>query len=504
MKRLTFALLCATAARAEEAEEAGGPPQHPRTRALAAEQVLSENDLYGGAVEAELEAAPLDFTVPTLLNGVEMDGLADFHLELQLRYAAANVLGGRNAGEFVPYQKVHVTIVNTTTASADDTIEMDLVPHAGHAEGWHYASNVLLPPGDSEADPFEDAYRVTVTLAPAMTIATHADASPPSGLFARVEPLVLFDRDVAFGGILQMPVGDVEEQLDRVAAYADILAALDANDFSGAAASFEASLAGMFEGRMDVAGYDAARGITEAQLADLSTNVESALAQTGPAPDCLTGGAVVASECKEWIKKGIERAFYLSILHEIDEARRAIAEGALDAVEGAAHKWDEAWAYFRALEATAGKRQTNCDDGRFGAGIACGMEAAIEAALLSGANAILIGGGAGFDAARAVVERELLQVEYLAVVHEIIAMREKILVADDAGYNKARVEARAFYRTIAYLFAADDDAVLIQAFEERDSTTFAQGDAVTLVESLNATMNGLLQADELAQTEVIP
>ena len=128
------------------------------------------------------------------------------------------------------------------------------------------------------------------------------------------------------------------------------------------------------------------------------------------------------------------------------------------------------------------------------------MEAAIEAALLSGANAILIGGGAGFDAARAVVERELLQVEYLAVVHEIIAMREKILVADDAGYNKARVEARAFYRTIAYLFAADD-AVLIQAFG-RDSTTFAQGDAVTLIEPERDDERPA-QADELAQT-VIP
>lgn len=483
---------------------AGDPPQHPRTRALAAEQVIAELELYGGAVEAEIEAAPVDYTVPAVLNGVPMDGLADIHLELQLRYAAAGVLSSRNAGEFVPHQKIGVTIVNTTTSSADTTIELDLLPHVGRAEGWHYASNVLLPPGDSEDDPFNDTYRVTMTVEPAIQVAVHGDAQPASGLFRREGPLTIFDADVVFGGITVMPVGDVQEQLDRVQAYLDIRTALDASDFATAASLFESVLEGMVESRMDPAGYDAARGITDAELADLLTNIEEALGQTGPEPDCFVDGAAVASECKEWIKKGIERAFYLSILHEIDEALLAIAAGELDAVEGAAHKWDEAWAYYQALKPTVGGRQGNCDSGRFGAGIVCGMDAAIEQAALEGANALLTGGGAGFESARAEFERKLLQIEYLSAVHEIIAMREKVIAADDAGFNKARTEARAFYRTIAHLFSSANDATLTAAFVDRDMASFEQGDAVDLVEIVNQTMNGLLSADELAATEVIP
>lgn len=497
MKRIAIALLSMTAVAQE-------PPQHTRTHALAAEQHLGEVELDSGAVSAEIEAAPVDYTVPAVLNGVPLEGLADVHLEVQLRYTAAGVLGSRAAGEFVPHQKVHVTIVNTTTSSEETTSEFDLLPHVGRDEGWHYASNVLLPPGDSEDDPFSDTYHVTVAIEPAIVVATHADASPPSGLFLREAPLVIFDADVVFGGISVMPVGDVTEQLDRVQAYLDIRTALDASDFATVVSLFDTGLKGMVESRMNLEGYDTVRGITDAQLADLLTNVSAAIDQTGPTPDCFFEGEVVTSECKEWIKKGIERAFYLSMLHEIDEALEAIEAGAFDAVEGAAHKWDEAWAYFQALKPTVASRQANCDSGRFGTEIVCDMDAAMEQAALDGTNALLTEGGAGFEDARAEFERKLLQIETLSLVHEIIAMREKVVAVDDAGFNKARTEARAFYRTISYLFSSRDDATFTAALEDRDSASFLQDEAVALVELVNETMSDLLASDEQVATEVIP
>ncbi len=479
------------------------PPRHPRARALGAEQEIAGVTLLGGAIEAEVEAAEVAFTSTTFLNGAPQDGLADLHFEVQLRYAASRVLGGRNVGEFVPYQKVHVRIENTTTASEERLLEMDLAPHVGHGEGWHYASNVLLPPGDDDVDPFNDIYRVTVSIETGVPVMLHADSMPASRLFTAGEQTIVFDDDVVFGGITQLPVGEVPDPLARVQAYADLKAALDAGDYDLAASIFDEVLRAPFESRMDPAGYDASRGLDADELSDLLANVDSALAQEAVDMDCLVDGEVVLPECEEWIDKGTARFFYLAILHELDEATLDVAAGALDAVEGAAHKWDEAWAYHQALVALEGKRQDNCDAGRFGAGVDCGMSEAIETALLEGSEALLANGGVGFESARAVVEEKILQTFYLAVVHEIIGMREKVLAADEAGFNKARVEGRGFYRTIAHLVSAANDAILDAALEDREPD-LSQEEAMDLVRRLSDSMAGVLDPGELADQEVVP
>ncbi|MBI2896871.1 MAG: iron transporter [Deltaproteobacteria bacterium] len=502
MKRTTRTLAALMLTGLPAVAAGADPPRHPRARPLGAEQRIAETTLLGGAVEAEVEAAEVAFTTPTFWNGAPQDGLADVHFEVQLRYAATRVLGGRNAGEFVPYQKVHVRIENTTTASEENVLEMDLAPHVGHGEGWHYASNVLLPPGDDEVDPFNDVYRVTVTIELGLPVMLHVDSMPASRLFQEGQPTVVFDGDVVFGGISGLPVGDVTAQLERVQAYADMKAALDAGDLDGALEAFESTLEEPFGDRMDPAGYDASRGLDSHELADLLPNVVDALVQEEVGPDCLVDSEVVSAECEEWIEKGTARFFYLSVLHEIDECLGDVAEGDLDAVDGAAHKWDEAWAYSQALGELVSKRETNCDAGRFGAAIDCAIGEDLARALLDGASALVVSGGVGLDTAIAGVERRLVQIFYLGVVHEIIAMREKVLAADDAGYNKARVEARAFYRTIAHLVGAADDAVLDAAFEDREPD-LGRDEAVELVQSVGGALDDVLLPADLADPEVM-
>ena len=129
-------------------------PKHPRAPEFPAELVLDEVELFGGAIHAVVEVANVDVLTPGYLNGRTANGLADIHFEVQLRAAKDNVLGARVAGEFIPYQNIRVRIENVSTPSSE-VLEFRLAPHLGRFEGWHYASNVILPPSNTTGKPIQ-------------------------------------------------------------------------------------------------------------------------------------------------------------------------------------------------------------------------------------------------------------------------------------------------------------------------------------------------------------
>jgi uncharacterized protein involved in high-affinity Fe2+ transport len=170
---------CAGGGELEDSSAEGDPASISDLPAQFREVLLMEEEIADGAVLAVIEVAPPDQIENVSQPSIPKDD-AQLHFEAQLRYTG-QVLGGRVAGEFVPYLMVQLTIVNDATGERLDT---RLRPHVGVAEGWHYASNLILP-GDSPT------YSTTVTiegpipfdgLAPAEsidgTIVTRNDLAP--------------------------------------------------------------------------------------------------------------------------------------------------------------------------------------------------------------------------------------------------------------------------------------------------------------------------------------
>jgi uncharacterized protein involved in high-affinity Fe2+ transport len=158
------------------------------------EVVLIEDEIADGAVAAVVELAPPDQIETASVPSLPKED-AHLHFEVQLRYTD-QVLGGRVAGEFVPYLQVALRIVNDITG---ETLETRLRPHVGLAEGWHYAANITLP-GDSPTYTAEVTttgplpFAGTVPAASADgTIVTHSDLTPnlPGTLLDFATPMLL-------------------------------------------------------------------------------------------------------------------------------------------------------------------------------------------------------------------------------------------------------------------------------------------------------------------------
>lgn len=158
------------------------------------EVVLIEEDIADGTVMAVVEMAQPDQIETTSTPSLPKED-AHLHFEVQLWYTA-QALGGRVAGEFVPYLQVDLRIVNDTTG---EVLETRLRPHVGLAEGWHYAANIALP-GDSPT------YTAQVTTTGPLpfdgttpaesvdgTIVTHSDLTPnlPGTLLGLATPMQL-------------------------------------------------------------------------------------------------------------------------------------------------------------------------------------------------------------------------------------------------------------------------------------------------------------------------
>ena len=139
----------------------------------------SESPVSGGTMSVTIEIAPPDdIQVAATSTGehhVSKED-ADIFFETQIRYTGA-LLGGHNAGDFVPYLDVSVELTNRDTG---ESMKSPLVPHVSIAEGYHYGMNLALVDtlGASEA-----GYDATVTVNPATVtsgIIKHSDISSQS------------------------------------------------------------------------------------------------------------------------------------------------------------------------------------------------------------------------------------------------------------------------------------------------------------------------------------
>ncbi len=496
-------------------------PKNPRSPAFPVEIELSELKLFGNTIEAVVEVSEVDTLTPPFLNGQISTGLADMHFEVHLFSEQDKVFGTRIAGEFIPHQRVNVRIENRS-APGSDVLDFDLVPHVGLEEGWHYASNVALPPLSATGNPFNDDYLVTVTLFSDNALAIHSDATPPATLFRGTDGIVIFDAITKLGPqttgdgtgtdagmppaiiVTELPAGNVDKQQALVAQLGTLKDTLP--DFVSAGAIYRAdtgfgeTLESSFQKFEDPARYNDSRGLTTTVLQTAEDTVANALDQQPIGNDCNVDGIAIPDECNQWIDKGGQRMFYLNLLHEIDGAVEKVGNGIFDAVDGAAHSWDEGWAFWQAISGTAGKREGNCQASEFGdsANIDCDLVGSVDAALLTGSNAILGNNGEGLAEQIAILEERLNQVFYLAIFHEVVGMRQKN--DDEAGFNVARVEGAAFFTTIAYLVPGFDASAL----EDRDPTNFTQSVAQDFMQRLKTAFTGIVGADGLGDPTAIP
>ncbi len=177
------------------AAQAGG--RAPITQTLQ----VSEAELFGGAIAAGVTISAPDPFSPAVLNGVPESGESDLRLKVDYRYRAPGQLGSRNAGEFVPYQRVTVRIENLSTTDPDSAVEFDLAPAVSVAEGWHYASEVRLPPLASNEDVLLDRFLVQISSISLGSVALHFDAQPASSLFrpgTELDRVEIFDGEIDF------------------------------------------------------------------------------------------------------------------------------------------------------------------------------------------------------------------------------------------------------------------------------------------------------------------
>ena len=486
----------------------------PRAPSIPTNIVLSTVGLYGGAIEAILEVTEVDALLPGFVNGQISSGSADLHVDVQLRAAEDNVLGARTAGEFIPFQTVHVKIQNHSRPGSK-ILEFDLAPHVGRNAGWHYASNVLLPPITTSGNPFDDAYLLTVTLASDNILHVHSDAVPPSTLFRGEGDLVIFNETAQLGprttgeenppGVVPtLPAGNVNKQQALVAQFTTMITALPDFVTAGtiyiADTGFGETLQSAFQNYEDPSRYNENRALTTAALKSAEDNVANALAQQPVGNDCNAKGLTFDVECGEWVEKGGQRMFYLNLLHEIDEILPKIGEGNINAVNGAAHNWDEAWAFWQAIRPTAKSREGNCTEPEFGdpTNIDCDLVNSVDSALLLGSNVIL-NGGTGIEAQIAIIEERLSQLFYLATYHEIVSMREKD-AGDAEGFGKARAEGAAFFSVIAYLVPGFDASAL----QARKQKRFTQAVAQNFMLRLRAQFTNIVSADRLGDPTTIP
>ena len=358
---------------------------------------------------------------------------------------------------------------------------------------------------------------MTVTLVSDNVLHVHSDATPPSTLFRGSERLVIFNdvarlgpRTSAGGGgtpvvfITELPAGNVDKQQALVAQFGTMEDTLPdfvtAGTFYIADTGFGETLQSAFQKYEDPTRYNESRGLTAAVLQSAEDNVANALTGQPVRNDCTVDGVIFEMECVEWVEKGGQRMFYLNLLHEIDEILPKVAEGNINAVDGAAHNWDEAWAFWQAIRGTAQSREGNCAEPEFGdpANIDCDLVESIDSALLAGSNAIL-NGGDGIQAQIGIIENRLTQLFYLAVYHEVVSMRQKD-PGDAEGFGKARAAAAAFFSIISYLVPGFDATVIA----DREQRNFAQDVAQDFMQRLSEAFSGILAADRRGDPTTIP
>lgn len=148
---------------------------------LEGEVVVFDAPIAGGAATAKLEIAPPHHADD---GGDHVEG-ADYHFEAQIRYAAP-VLGGRSAGDFVPYLQVELELVNLETG---EEALVAMPPVVGIEEGWHYAADVDL---DGSLGLSSAAYEAELKIRGSEDVVLHSDLlGAEAGTFFAPEEIVV-------------------------------------------------------------------------------------------------------------------------------------------------------------------------------------------------------------------------------------------------------------------------------------------------------------------------
>lgn len=131
------------------------------------------------------------------------------------------------------------------------------------------------------------------------------------------------------------------------------------------------------------------------------------------------------------VEKGLKRVFYLNVLHEIRAAKATFAD---KSAKGAPNKWDEAWAYYTALQGTAKARNPMLDE-------------RILAALENGQKAIQKGDLTEMEVQGQIVDKTLIKVFYLSVLHEVNTLVHGA-ARGPAKQKEWQVEGAVYYSAI--------------------------------------------------------
>lgn len=151
--------------------------------ALTEEVVLFERPIAGGGATAKLELAAMGDVYPADLAAQSLAAGIDFHPEAHVRYTAP-VLGGRAAGDFVPYLQVTLRLENLDNGQR---LEGLLLPGFGLRDGWHYMADVDL---DGSIGLSAAGYLAVLTIDPAEGVVLHEDLlDAREGTFLGTEPL---------------------------------------------------------------------------------------------------------------------------------------------------------------------------------------------------------------------------------------------------------------------------------------------------------------------------
>jgi len=425
----------------------------PRTPPLEGTRVLLTTALQGGAVEAVLSVSEVRGGSRSIVDGTVQETDADVLLRLDLHAQVNQVLGLRNAGEFIPYQGVRARLENLST---HDVTELALVPHVSSAAGWSYASNVRLPPADRMINPFQDGYRVTIQISSQPALVLHEDVLPPSSLWRSNGFTTIMIANVRLGPVQALPITGESEVTTQVEAFGLIRSSLSQSAFDDAVAQYALNLESFFQGLEDATQYGLDRRLTAPLLADVDENVANALLRREVRGECNGN----LPECRAWANEALHRGFVLGVIRDLDDA--VTATSSADAVRA----WDQGYVLHLPLRSMLLNSELACLTGapQEPALLDCAMVTGVDDAFISGANAMLLGNTAGAAAARDIIVTRVLKSVYYTLARLVTQ-------AVRTGEQGPRVAAHAAFITLWHLLPYSERVALERVLADRGTLT---------------------------------
>ncbi len=235
----------------------------------------------------------------------------------------------------------------------------------------------------------------------------------------------------------------------------DIARLVDEGDFEGAAEVYRGGGASVADDGTvrTLAGFatreDAQHGLDDyyGTPTPLDDFVSAALEGTGPfageADDVRAQG----------VEKGVQNQLMVAwVVHELSSALEKADEGNFDPAEGAAHNWDEAWAFYHGAQpdcapyGTADRRAA--DFGTVGEGDTALANEAILAAMVAGRDALLDGDLEAAEAAANAVMQGLTITYSQAAIRYATLVEQDLAEGDPDQAREHQAEGLAFWRVI--------------------------------------------------------